>query len=668
MINKTDLRGHERRKYVRLSTVFPVQFRLVSLDLKSYLSDWLQGFTNDVSKGGMCLSVNILKSELAELIKTRRVKIDLQIELPFCKEPLHAQASVAWVKSLSGQQGLSQDSGLALQSHKYLIGLNYEQINWSQSRRIIFYAYLRKLFVPVVFLIIILLGAGLAINGRVNSRLIKGNKALVEQLVKIKQESDAAKQKIEEIGKGRESLLVKIKKLEQRIQSAQEEKLKAEKEDIQAKKESSQNHDLVKKTEGLNAIIDQLIKDKESLRGQLASLYQKENIAAKELSGLDEIRVKLEKTNFDKMYQWLRAHQNPRTGLVMSFEGDSDIANWAFTYDQALAVIAYTKFSDFQCARKILDFFDKKAKRQNGRFFNAYYVTDMEPTEYTLHSGPNIWVGIAIMQYTQSSNDQTYIALARDIARAAMELQNQDKDGGLRGGPDVVWYSTEHNLDAYAFFNMLYEITGRLEYQNAADKVLNWLVKYAYDRQDIPVRRGKGDSTIATDTYAWSIAAIGARRLEELGMSPDNILDFAQKNCGLEVSYVRPEGRTVKIKGFDFAPQKNIARGGVVSSEWTSQMVVAFKVMGDFYQKKGLEEKAKFYFLKADEYLSDLSNMIISSPSPSGQGQGCLPYATQDNVDTGHGWRTPKGKSTGSVAGTVYAIFAYYGYNPLELK
>ena len=78
--------------------------------------------------------------------------------------------------------------------------------------------------------------------------------------------------------------------------------------------------------------------------------------------------------------------------------------------------------------------------------------------------------------------------------------------------------------------------------------------------------------------------------------------------------------------------------------------------------------KARAYELKAENILLQLGNMIISSPSPSGQGESCLPYATQDFVDTGHGWMTPKGKATGSVAGTTYALFAYYNYNPLELK
>jgi hypothetical protein len=180
--------------------------------------------------------------------------------------------------------------------------------------------------------------------------------------------------------------------------------------------------------------------------------------------------------------------------------------------------------------------------------------------------------------------------------------------------------------------------------------------------------RGKGDSTIATDTYAWSIAAIGPEKLESLGMNPDRIIEFAENNCSVEVDYYRPEGIVVKVKGFDFAPLRHVARGGVVSSEWTAQMVLSFRIMADYCYQKGMVAKARSYERKADEYLSSLGNMVISSPSPSGQGESCLPYATLDFVDTGHGWMTPKGKTTGSVSGTAYTIFAYYKFNPLELK
>ena len=191
------------------------------------------------------------------------------------------------------------------------------------------------------------------------------------------------------------------------------------------------------------------------------------------------------------MYQWLKIHQNPRTGLAMSFEGDSDIANWAFTYDQSLVAQVYTYFSDFERAKKMLDFYAKKAKRIDRSFLNAYYANDGTPAEYVVHSGPNIWLGIAIVQYTRKTQDLSYLNVAEEIAANIIGLQNQDKEGGIRGGPNVSWYATEHNLDAYAFFNMLYKVTGKKKYLDARDRVLNWLTKNTYDRIDIPIKRGK---------------------------------------------------------------------------------------------------------------------------------------------------------------------------------
>ena len=629
----------ERRKYLRLDSVFPVEFRLVAPDAKGFLSDWLQGFTNNIGKGGICLEVNNFNPALVQTLKDQQVKLSLKIEMPISKSPICALAKTAWVQEVIRE------------SHKYIIGLSYEEIDVRQNNKIMRYAWAKRLFIPVVTTIILILGLSFAMNAYLNVRLIKGNKALVEQLVKILQESNLAKQKVKEISLQRQDLQLKIQALQSRIQNAEEEKKKLE----------------AKKIEEQSVLIEQLAYDKTSLQEQLITLQHKEDAVTEELLRLDKRKTTLTQANLDKMYQWLMVHQNPRTGLVMSFEGDSEIANWAFIYDQALVAQAYTNFSDFERVRKILDFFKVKAKRTEAGFLNAYYV-DGSPAEYMVHSGPNIWLGIAILHYTQKTQDRTYLNLAEEIAQTIIALQGQDIDGGIRGGPNVEWYSTEHNLDAYAFFNMLYQVTGKAPYLAARDKVVNWLVRHTYDKTDIPIKRGKGDSTVATDTYAWSIAALGPAKLEELGMSPERIVEFAEQNCMAEALFTRPEGQAIKIKGFDFAAQRNLARGGVISSEWTAQMILAFKIMADFYHKKGMVAKARAYEGKADEYLAGLANMIISSPSPSGQGESCLPYATQDAVDTGHGWMTPKGKSTGSVAGTAYTLFAYYNYNPLEIK
>ena len=641
--------GKERREYIRLDSVFPVQFRLVTQDGKHFLSDWLQGFTNNVGKGGICLSVNNLNPEFARLLKEQQAKVSLDIEMPLAKSPVSAQAKISWIKDVPGGPD------------KYLIGLSYEKIDLFQNNRIMRYAWTKKLFVPVALSAILVLGLAIAINSLINAKLIRDNKALVEQLVKTMQESGAAEEKIKQISKERGDLEIKIRESQLNIKTLEQERTQTQNAKLELDKQSQ-------KIEELSKLIQQLTKERGSLEEQLVAIQRKEETVTEELLNLDKKKASLEKANLDKMYQWLKVHQNPVTGLVMSFEGDSDISNWAFIYDLSLVAQAYTYFSDFERVRKMLDFFNRRAKRQGRQFFNAYYVNDGSPAEYVVQSGPNIWLGIAIMQYTQKAKDTNYVNLAEEIAQGIIDLQNQDKDGGIRGGPNIEWYSTEHNLDAYAFFNMLHKITGKVRYQEAADKVLRWLVRHTYGRAEFPIKRGKGDSTIATDTYAWSIAAVGPEKLEEIGMNPDRIIEFAEQNCSVEVSFVRPEGRTVKIKGFDFASLRNVARGGIVSSEWTAQMVMAYKTMADFYYKKGMAAKAGVYTAKADEYLSGLANMIISSPSPSGQGESCLPYATSDFADTGHGWFTPKGKSTGSVAGTTYTLFAYYNYNPLELK
>lgn len=644
MENK-DYLAQERRKYIRLDSVFPVEFRLLSLDAKQFLSDWLQGFTNNIGKGGLCLAINNLKPQVADLLKNKQAKISLDIEIPIIKSPVHARAALAWIQEVSGIPG------------RYLVGLNYEEIDPLQSNKLIRYARIKKVFVPVAVGAIILLTLLIALNSYLNVKLIKGNKLLVEQLVKIVQESSVAKQKVKQTSQEREDLQIKIQALEQRINSVEGEK---------AKVEEKPKLLTGAEREELNKIIEKLTREKSALQEALIVVQQKESTVTEDLLRLDKRKATLQKANIDNMYQWLRVHQNPRTGLVMSFEGDSNIANWAFTYDQALIVLAYANFSDFQRAQKILDFFMYKAERKDGKFLNAYYANGGEPAEYVVRSGPNIWLGIAILQYTRKTQDATYLRLAEEIGGAI--IKSQDEEGGIRGGPDVDWYSTEHNLDAYAFFNMLYKITAKPVYAKQRDKVLNWLLQHTYDKVDLPVKRGKGDSTIATDTYAWSIAAIGPEKLDSIGMNPDRIIEFAEQNCSVTVSYARPGGQAIKIKGFDFAPQRHVARGGVISSEWTAQMVMAFKIMSDYYHKKEMIAKARSYALKADEYLSELSNMIIASPSPSGQGESCLPYATQDFVDTGHGWMTPKGNCTGSVSGTAYMLFAYYNFNPLELK
>jgi hypothetical protein len=644
MLKNKKLIPAEHRKYLRLDTVLPVQFRLEDEQQEVLLSGWLQGFTNNISRGGICLAINTIDPELFAILQAKKVKLSLEIDIPICRKAICARASVVWAKDIFGDK------------HQYLVGVKYDQIAAVHNNKIMRYAWFKKLFVPLAAGLVIILGLGLGINSYLNYKLTQGNKQLIERLSSVSKASATTRQKVEEVIAQRQYYQLKLKTLQEQIAQ------------VESQKTNIQAGDLIQ-IKQLNQAIGVLSQEKLDLESKLSATKQTEDQATQELVELDEKKLTLEKANFDKMYQWLKIHQNHHTGLVASFEGDQEIANWSFTYDLALIVQAYAYFGDFVRAQKILDFFADKAKRENGWFLNAYYVDDGAPAEFVMHAGPNLWLGLAIMQYTQFSRDRTYLSLAESIAETIINLQEQDPGGGIRGGPNVTWYSTEHNLDAYAFFNMLAQVTQKPLYAASAEKTLSWIVNNTYDSKDLPIKRGKGDSTIATDTYAWSIAAVGPEKLLELGMNPDQILEFVEESCSVEVNFKHPDAQqTVKIKGFDFAPQRHTARGGVVSSEWTAQMVVSYKIMEEFYLKKGNQAKAAGYGNKAAMYLSELGKMIISSASPSGQGEGCLPYATADQVDTGHGWSTPKGSHTGSVSGTTYTLFAYHGFNPLELK
>jgi len=644
----------DRRKFIRLDTVLPVEFRILN-STGQILLDWTQGFTNNIGKGGICLTINNIKEQAVLILEEKSAKFYLRINLPLKDKPIECYAKTAWLSKVKKEP-----------FNQFLVGLDYEEIVDSDRQRLLDFAKFKKNFSGFLALFVIALCAVTIFSGIYNYKQYEKNKKLVFSLLENLKQISSLETQLNNIGQERTEVEVKIKnekernsQLEKRISFLQrpakvtlstEKKAAADKELFDLKKE-----------------LELASLEKETLEQKLFFLTKTQTGAQAKLDILKKENMPLKKEVAQKMYHWLVVHQNQRTGLVSSFEGDSALKDGAFIYDQALAALAFTVNNEFDKAKKMFSFFEK-AKRTNGAFYNAYYATSGDVMEYTVHAGPNLWVGIAIAQYVHKTKDTEFLPLVEEIAAWVIKLQNEDSEKGIRGGPEATWYSTEHNLDAYAFFNMLYKITNNKKYSTAAENTLNWLKKFAYSNSALPVNRGKGDSTIATDTYAWSIASIGPELLRSTGMDPDKIVEFAEENCLVNVDYKNAEGSAVAVKGFDFAKAEHIARGGVISCEWTAQMVLTYRIMSDFYKKLGVLETAQKYSDKARMFLSELDKLIICSPSAVGQGEGCLPYASQEYVDTGHGWMTPKGKQTGSLSSTAYAFFAYIGFNPLSLN
>jgi len=564
----------ERRKYIRIATVLPVECRLTGTGGETS-SPWFQGFTNDIGKGGICLVINDLWKGFAQRFRPG-ARIDLIIHLSMTTKKICLCGKVAWFE----RERFSE-------YEQCRCGVEFIEASPQDMRALCNYARAKK-YLPLVNAFVIAFLVFLAFSFWFSQRtLITENKKLVDDYTRILKEIAFLK----EMAKGEDTLSAPY-------------------------------------------------------RAQQLVLEEEEAVLTEKVIG--------------NMYDWIAQRRNVRTGLILSYEGDEYLDRIAFTYDQALSVIVFLLFDDVPKAKKILDFYYRELERTPS-VYNAYY-TGGKVAEYITHCGPNAWLGLASLHYTEKTNDERYLFIARRIASFLLEMM--DDEGGIRGGPELTWYSTEHNLDCYAFFTMLYEATNDASYQEAAEKIKHWLATYAYTTESIPINRGKGDATIATDTYAWSITALGVAALLELDMDPERIIEFAITNCEVETVFAKGE-YLLKVRGFDFVRSRNRARGGIISCEWTAQMVLAFEILADYYRQKD-KALSDRYRDEAVFYFDELKKMVISSPSPMGKGRAALPYASSPNSDTGHGWRTPRGDQTGSLASSAYFLIVYKGYNPLR--
>lgn len=625
-----------------MDTVIPVEIEACRDPGKDPASPILQGFTRDISAGGMCIEVKSLNPETEKIRLDPGSVLSISIDPPFSRHAIKALARVAWMRRQA--QPLPA---------RILIGIAYTRIDDKAQQRLFKYAN-RLVWLPRLAAVAGLLMLGLLIGLFVNNqKLVSENRALVTRLVEGAEKKSFVASELYEIQKKKSTFETDLKKADVKIKS------------LEASIASCTDENLLQKS-GFQKELETSLLAQRDIADKLKALQGSAQKLEATYRSLRETEKLTATTALRHMVEWIKSHQNLRTGLVASYEGDAALEDWAFTYDQSLACQTYLLFNDTESARRILSFYDTKASKVEGGYVNAYHAGDGSAVEGTVHTGPNIWIGLAAAQYENKMKDGQFLDLAKGVA--AWVTAMQDPEGGIKGGPLVGWYSTEHNLDAYAFLQMMHRLTGDASYQTAARKSLEWIKKYAYSIKEKRMNRGKGDATIATDTFSWAVAAIGPKTLEQMDFDPEAIVQFAEERCGVSVNYKQPSGKMATAQGFDFAKAENIGRGGVISTEWTAQMIVTYQILSDHFKGSGDLNKAELYSKKADFYLNELQKLIITSPSRTGQGRGCLPYASIDNVDTGHGWRTPKGIRTGSVSATAYGIFAWVGYNPFDLE
>jgi len=644
----------EKRRYIRIATVIPVEFSLTDIHCRR-ISSYIQGFTNNISKAGICLNVNDFSGEYDKTLLLGNT-IVLTLNLPFLRTSMMLLGRITW-----------KDKESTAQYHRLKLGVEFTDIKKKEAQVIFGYALFKKLLPYGTFSVLLLIGLiSLQLYFKEqeliqkNIKTVQQYKALLSEVDNLRLTVDREDKHVDEVRKRYQKLVLQLNEREQDVEQWQQQLARLQADTV---RDAAGEQKLTAALYTARKEISTLRQEKDFLNSVLTERLKAQKVLRRVIQEKEKERSAVSSTIAEGMYTWIKSRQQPKTGLLVSYEGDHQLAGVAFTYDQALACMVFLIAGETDRARNILDFYRDQLQKNNA-VYNAYYAVDGTPNEYVQHSGVYAWLGLAALHYVQKTKDQSYLSIAEKVAEFLEKMM--DEDGGIVGGPSLSWYSTEHNLDAYAFFTLYNRLSPNAHYAALSDKLAVWLSQFAYSRREVPVQRGKGDATIATDTYAWSITALGPATLVSLGMDPDKIMEFAIENCEVETTFFRKTG-SIKVKGFDFAKFINIARGGVISCEWTAQMILSMQIMAEYYST---QDPAAYreYLRKVLLYSSEIQKMIINSPSLTGKSYPALPYASDAQVDTGHGWRTPSGNENSALASTAYFLFTYEGWNPLQAK
>lgn len=226
---------------------------------------------------------------------------------------------------------------------------------------------------------------------------------------------------------------------------------------------------------------------------------------------------------------WLKSQQDLfSTGLVDSYEGDGN--NWAYIYDQAVAVIAFTSAGELGRARKILD---KMGVLQDssGMWYECYDASNGNLGHWgcdLYNTGPIAWMVMAINFYEVETRNSQYAGMATKALGwlDTMRVTNpaDERYGSLKyctGNACTIpgKVSTEHNHDAYSAYLWRWRLSGNSAYKDKANLIRNYLVREMWapsPASNGPYHnvnvfwRGFGDFAWCTDCQSWGVLSLGA--------------------------------------------------------------------------------------------------------------------------------------------------------------
>ncbi len=403
-------------------------------------------------------------------------------------------------------------------------------------------------------------------------------------------------------------------------------------------------------------------------------------VAARAENPLDRSTQRDAPVNAGELVSFILEWSNPETGLVPTMISKSGTKNpfsdMTYAYAQAVAHQNLVMAGQTDLSLKAAEVFRQRGETRdipNG--FNTRTGFSEDPL---ITAGPNAYWGISFIRQYKLTGDEKWLVAAK--RRADFLLKLQTDNGGIRKNPQQgnIEYeakSTEENLDCYALFGMLSQITGEEKYAAARSKILGWLSASGVFNKDggyftAGTSKDAVNPLYATDANALAIIILGPETLDSEGDvrfagagTSRRILDSLE-GAKVKVDYLHPSGVTVKgLEGFDFTDKSGRpGRKPVLSPEFTSQAVLAYLVMARHAKEKGDAEYSSKLLEEAQRYLDGLGRMAARTGKSAS-----LPYASEKEIRRFpfDNWLTPQAESDISAS---WASFPLSGFNPFALE
>ena len=332
--------------------------------------------------------------------------------------------------------------------------------------------------------------------------------------------------------------------------------------------------------------------------------------------------------------------------------------NQSYIYDQALAIIAFTKENDQRRARRLLKAMNH-LQMKDGSLYFSYNLdgSSVYPKAGDKRiAGAMAWVALAASHYQKKFSSKEFVNFNRKLlSYLHSQIQPIEVKGvkikALKFAPsDVVSTSfpeneiaaLEHNIDLYVAIHSFVKLNRNNTWKDDIANLRTFILSM-WDKSNSHFWSGANFKTghinkneYYLDNQSWTLLALSSLDLEEI--SPSEALEI---NC--ERLFVEHNG----VKGFmDSRPTRFPASEKFVWSEGTLGQILAMNKIQKLNRKNLTCNN-----LSSADFLISIKKMKKED--------GGIAYASLNKKDF---------TTSSSVAGTAWMYFAINDFNPFEVN